>query len=81
MKRARTWCEMYSFPGFQAAAKLKGEFGDPDLRVVRLRRKKRLVSVRAAAASAVRSTTGAWRERGMWVRGDFALNLNSSGCG
>ena len=41
MKRARTWCEMYSFPGSRASAKLKGVFGDPDLQIVRLRRKKR----------------------------------------
>jgi hypothetical protein len=40
MKRARTWCELYSFPGFRAAAKLKGVFGDPDVRVAPLRRKK-----------------------------------------
>jgi hypothetical protein len=40
MKRARTWSELYSFPGFRAAAQLKGVFGDPDVRVVRLRRKK-----------------------------------------
>ena len=42
MKRARTLCELYSFSGFRAAAQLKGVFGDPDVRVVRLRRKKRL---------------------------------------
>ena len=34
MKRARTWCELYSFPGFRAAAKLKAVVGDPDVRVV-----------------------------------------------
>ena len=80
MKRARTWCELYSFPGFRAAAKLKGVFGDPDVRVAPLRRKKRPGCVRAVAARAARSTTGAWCERGIWARADFALNLNSSGC-
>ena len=40
MKRARAWCELYSFSGFRAAAELKGVFGDPDCRVARLRRKK-----------------------------------------
>jgi hypothetical protein len=80
MKRARTWCELYSFPGFRAAAKLKGVFGDPDVRVATLRRKKRPAPVRAVAARAVRSTTGGWRGHETWVRVDFALSLNSSGC-
>ena len=80
MKRARTWCEMYSFSGFRAAAKLKGVFGDPDLRVVPLRRKKRRAPVRAAVASAVRSTTGGWRKREIFRQVVFASSLNSSGC-
>ena len=80
MKRARTWCELYSFPGFRAAAKLKGVFGDPDVRVAPLRRKKRPGRVRAVAASAVRSTTGAWLGRGIWAQAAFASRLNSSGC-
>jgi hypothetical protein len=79
MKRARTWCELYSFPGFRAATKLKGVFGDPDVRVVPLRRKKRPGRVRPVAASAVRSTTGMWRGREIWARVDFALSLNLSG--
>jgi len=79
MKRARTWCEMYSFSGFRAEEKLKGVFGDPDVRVVQLRRKKRPVPVRYAAARAVRSTTGAWRGHGIFRRVDFASSLNSNG--
>jgi len=80
MKRARSWCEMYSFPGFRAAAKLKGVFGDPDLRVVRLHRKKRLAPVRAAVGRVVRSMTGACRECAIWARVAFAFNLSSSAC-
>jgi hypothetical protein len=80
MKRARTWCELYSFPGFRAMARLKGVFGDPGVRVVRLRRKKRPGRVRAAAASGSRSTTGAWCERGIFRPAVFALSLNLNGC-
>ncbi|NOU08940.1 MAG: hypothetical protein HOO98_02835 [Nitrospira sp.] len=59
MKRARTLCELYSFPGFSAAAQLKGVSGDPDVRVVRLRRKKRPAPVRAVPGLAARSMIGA----------------------
>ena len=80
MKRARTWCELYSYPGFRAAAKLKGVFGAPDLRVVSLRRKKRPAPVRAVAARAVRSTTDSWCGRGIWAQVGFASCSNSNGC-
>ena len=80
MKRARTWCEMYSFPGFRAAARLTGEFGDPDVRVVRLARKKRPEPALAAAGHAARFTTGACRARVIWARVAFASSSNSSGC-
>jgi hypothetical protein len=80
MKRARTWCEMYSFPGFRAAARLKGVFGDPDVRVVWLGRKKRPVPVRAVADRVARSTTGACRECAIWAPVAFASSSNSIGC-
>ena len=72
MKRARMLCELYSFSGFRAAARLKGVFGDPDLRIVRLQRKKRPAPVRAVAVHAVRSMIGACRERGIFRPGAFA---------
>ena len=80
MKRARMWCELYSFPGFRAAAHLKGVFGDPDVRVVRLRRKKRPAPVRAVAGDAARSMIGACRERGIFRPVAFAWcwSLNGS---
>lgn len=79
MKRARTLCELYSFPGFRAAAQLKGVFGDPDMRVVRLRRKKRPASVLAVAGDAARSMIGACRERGIFRPAAFALCWSLSG--
>jgi hypothetical protein len=71
---------MYSFTGFVAAARLKGVFGDPDVRVVRLRRKKRPAPAPAAAGRAVRFMIGAYRKRAIWARAAFASSSNSSGC-
>lgn len=56
MKRALTLSELYSFPGFHAAAQLKGVFGDPDVRIVKLRRKKSLVPVPVVDARAAMKT-------------------------
>lgn len=79
MKRARTGCELYSFPGFRAAAQRKGVFGDPDLRGVRLQRKKRPAPVRAVADSVVRSLIGTCRARGILRPGAFASSLSLNG--
>lgn len=78
MKRARTLCELYSFSGFRAAAQLQGAFGDPDLRVGRLRREKRPAPVRAVAGDAARSMTGACRERGIFRPAAFVSSLSLS---
>jgi len=81
MKRARTLSEIYSFPGFHAAARLNGVFGDPDVRIISLRRKKSLAPVLVVADSAVLSMTGACRRRGIWGPEVFASCSSSSGCG
>lgn len=81
MKRARTLSELYSFPGFRAAAKLKGVFGDPDVRIIHLRRKKSLASVPVVAADAAQCMTGVYRRCGMWAPVAFASCSNSNGCG
>lgn len=80
MKRARTLSELYSFPGFHAAAKLKGVFGDPDVRIVKLRRKKSLAPVPAVIARVARFMTGVCRGYAMWGRVVFASCSNSSAC-
>ncbi|MCQ4164601.1 hypothetical protein [Tahibacter harae] len=41
MKTGRNLRELFSFPGFAAAATLKGVYGDPKARVVTLRRRKK----------------------------------------
>lgn len=80
MKRARTLCELYSFPGFSAATQLKGVFGDPDVRLVRLRRKKRPAPARAVASRVARSMSGVGRTRGIFRLAAFvsSLSLNVS---
>ncbi|MDR4484894.1 MAG: hypothetical protein R3B95_17100 [Nitrospirales bacterium] len=76
MKRARTLCELYSFPGFSAAAQLKGVFGDPDVRVVRLRRKKRPAPARAVVGRVARSMIGVCRARGIFRLAAFVSSLS-----
>jgi len=41
MKKARTLREMFSFNGFTPKNELKGKFGDPKIRVIKLDRKKK----------------------------------------
>ena len=79
MKRARTLCELDSFPGFSAAAQLKGVVGDPDVRVVRLRRKKGPAPARAVAGRATRSMIGVCRARGIFRLAAFVSSLSLNG--
>jgi len=78
MKRARTLCELYSFSGIRAAAQLKGVFGDPDLRVVQLRRKKSPAPVCALVGRAAWPMIGAYYERGIFRPAAFASSLSPS---
>src|SRR3546814_3890279 len=59
MKTGRSLRELFSFPGFVAAATLKGEFGDPKMRIVSLRRRKKQRCARTAAIAAAAATTNA----------------------
>ncbi len=68
MKAGRSLRELFSFPGFVAAATLRGEFGDPKLRVVTLRRRKKRPCVRTAATAAAAGMT-----RGCAVRATCVL--------
>ncbi|WP_164483975.1 hypothetical protein [Pseudofulvimonas gallinarii] len=45
MKSGRSLRELLSFPGFMAAATLKGVFGDSKTRIVILRRRKKRLCV------------------------------------
>ena len=80
MKRARTLSDLYSFSGFRAQSTLTGVFGDPDLRVVHIVRKKRRARVRVVDVNGVLSTIGACRGFVMSERAVIGSNLNSNGC-
>jgi hypothetical protein len=47
MAKKRQLVDEYRFPGFRPQARIKGEFGDPKARIIRLKRsqKKRFVAV------------------------------------
>src|SRR6202795_2497708 len=59
-KRQRRLSDGYSFAGFGAKETLRGVFGDPDVRIVRLdrRSKKRFAAVVSGSPTA--GTTGGW---------------------
>jgi hypothetical protein len=79
-RRQRRLSDGYSFAGFRAAADVRGVFGDPQVRVVRLdrRSKKRL-----AAVAGVFRRAGTTDGRGVFATcrvQDFGLFWNSK-CG
>ena len=59
MKSGRSLRELFSFPGFVAAATLKGVFGDPKARIVPLRRRKKRPCAPTAGTAAAADTTSA----------------------
>ena len=63
MKSAKTLKDLFSFPGFVSNARLKGVFGDPDVRIVSLRRRKKRPSAPVVATP---------------VRGDMTKPSNGS---
>src|SRR3546814_13949668 len=70
-----------SFPGFVAAATLKGEFGDPKMRIVSLRRRKKQRCARTAAIAAAAATTNACSVPAtcVWQVGIFTLSSSEIG--
>ena len=51
MKKNGTLKSLYSFPGFEALQQLKPHWGDPDARIVTLKRRQKKVSVPVASIS------------------------------
>ncbi len=76
-KRLRRLSDGYSFAGFHARATVRGVFGDPDVRIVRLERrsKKRLAAV--AGWSKVGGTIGGYGKFATCRARDFGLFWNS----
>jgi hypothetical protein len=62
MKTGRCLRDLFAFPGFVATATLKGVFGDPKARIVRLRRQKKRQCVPIVAIAAAATTTSGYAE-------------------
>jgi hypothetical protein len=57
MKNPKSIRALFAFPGFTAASKLVGVFGDRYARVIQLKRRKKQLSVRTVDTSAGGDTT------------------------
>jgi hypothetical protein len=80
-KRLRRLLDGYSFAGLRARATVRGVFGDPDVRIVRLERrskKKRFAAVAGGSGSA--GTIGGYGKFATCRAQDFGLFWNSK-CG
>jgi len=79
-KRQRRLSDEYSFAGFRARATVRGVFGDPDVRIVRLdrRSKKRFAAVAGGPVTA--GTIGGCGRFATCRARDFGLFWNSK-CG
>ena len=76
-KRHRRLSDGYSFAGVRAKATVRGVFGDPDVRIVRLERrsKKRFAAVAGRSGSA--GTIGGYGKFATCRAQDFGLFWNS----
>jgi hypothetical protein len=76
-KRQRRLSDGYSFAGFRAQATVRGVFGDPDVRIMRLdrRSKKRFAAV--AGGSGTAGTIGGCDRFATCRAQDFGLFWNS----
>src|ERR1700724_352428 len=76
-KRQRRLSDGYSFAGFRVNSTVRGVFGDPDVRIVRLARrsKKRFAAVAAGPGTA--GTTGGCGRFATCRAQDFGLFWNS----
>jgi hypothetical protein len=73
--------ELFSFPGFVAAATLRGDFGDPKARIVTLRRRKkrRCAPIAAIAAAAAMTRVCAEPVTYAWPVGYCMWSSNAGG--
>ena len=60
MKNRRSIRSLFTVPGFVAASRLQGVFGDRYARVIRLTRRKKPLSARIVDIAAGDATTGRW---------------------
>jgi hypothetical protein len=76
-KRFRRLSDGYSFAGFCARATVRGVFGDPDLRIVRLERRSKKRFAAVAGWSGAGGTIGGYVGFATCRARDFGLFWNS----
>jgi hypothetical protein len=76
-KRLRRLSDGYSFAGFHARATVRGVFGDPDVRIVRLERRSKKPSAAVAGRSGSGGTIGEYAGFVTCRAQDFGLFWNS----
>ena len=79
-KRHRRLSDGYSFAGFRAKATVRGVFGDPDVRIVRLDRRSKKPFAAAAGGSGTAGTTGGCDRFAICRAQDFGF-FSKSKCG
>jgi hypothetical protein len=76
-KRLRRLSDGYSFAGFRASATVRGVFGDPDMRIVRLERRSKKRFAAVAGGSGAAGTIGGYGKFATCRAQDFGLFWNS----
>jgi len=76
-KRLRRLSDGYSFAGFRARATVRGVFGDPDMRIVRLERRSKKRTAAVAGGSGLAGTIGGYGKFATCRARDFGLFWNS----
>jgi len=76
-KRQQRLSDGYSFPGFEAQAEIRGVFGDPGVRFLRLIRRSKKPPAGTAGWSRPAGTTGASGTRAIFQPASSASSWNS----
>jgi hypothetical protein len=66
MQKKRQLVDEYRFPGFRPRSRIKGEFGDPKARIIRLERTQKKQSVDVAGKHTGVITTGRFAGYGIY---------------
>jgi len=83
MGKKRQLVDEYRFPGFRPQARIKGEFGDPKARIIRLERTQKKQSVDVVEKHTEIITTRRYDVSGIYLVGmqGFIWRWKSGGCG
>jgi hypothetical protein len=69
MQKKRQLVDEYRFPGYRPRSRIKGEFGDPKARIIRLERTQKKQSVDVAGKHTEVITTGGYAGYGIYPVG------------